>query len=79
MGDLGKINDKTKFRNEGDQIYAFKPKPDRFFSFFASGGKLIITNAFCKKQDKVPSEEKKRAVDAKKDYERRVKEGVYYE
>jgi len=30
MGDFGKINDKTKFRNEGDKIYAFKSQPNRF-------------------------------------------------
>jgi hypothetical protein len=34
MGDHGKISDKTKFRHEGDQIYAFKPQPERFLSFF---------------------------------------------
>lgn len=26
MGDQGKIFDKTKFRNEDDKIYAFKPQ-----------------------------------------------------
>lgn len=25
MGDYGKISDITKFRNEGDQIFVFKP------------------------------------------------------
>jgi len=30
MGDFGKINDKTKFRNEGDKIFAFKSQPNRF-------------------------------------------------
>ncbi|MBX3487608.1 MAG: type II toxin-antitoxin system RelE/ParE family toxin [Candidatus Paracaedibacteraceae bacterium] len=79
LGDFGKINDQTKFRNEGDQIYTFKPKPDRFFCFFASGGKLVVTNAFCKKQQNLPIEEKKRALRAKTDYELRVKGGVYYE
>jgi len=28
MGDAGKISDKTKFRNEGEKIYVFKPQPD---------------------------------------------------
>ena len=28
IGDSGKISDITKFRNEGDKIYAFKPQPD---------------------------------------------------
>ena len=34
MGDAGKINNTTKFRNEGDKIFAFKPKPNRFLCFF---------------------------------------------
>ena len=34
MGDIGKIFDTRKFRNEGDGIYAFKPQPDRYLSFF---------------------------------------------
>ena len=35
MGDCGKIFDKTKFNNEGDGIFAFKPKPERFLCFFS--------------------------------------------
>lgn len=27
IGDTGKIRDETKFGNEGDKIYAFKPQP----------------------------------------------------
>ena len=45
IGDFGKISDKTKFNFEEDGIWAFKPKPDRFLSFFTSGNKIIITNA----------------------------------
>lgn len=45
MGDLGRIFDKTKFRNEGDQIFAFKPQPDRLLCFFTAGRKIIMTNA----------------------------------
>ena len=79
IGDFGVISDKTKFRAEGDKIFAFKPKPDRFLCFFVSGNKIIITNAFVKKQDKLPLSEKARALKTKVDYENRVKEGVYYE
>ena len=79
MGDFGSIIDKTKFRNEGDKIYAFKPKPDRYLCFFVSGRKIIITNAFIKKQDRLPPEEKRRALEIKADYEIRLREGVYYE
>jgi hypothetical protein len=66
----------TKLRNEGDGIYAFKPQSDRFLCFFVTGKRVIITNAFEKKQDKLPPNEKAMA---KKDYEKRVCEGTYYE
>src|SRR5438105_15852905 len=62
MGDIGKISDQTKFRNEGDKIYAFKPQPHRFLSFFVEGKKIIVTNAFWKKKDKLPPGEKERAL-----------------
>ena len=37
IGDFGKISDITKFRNEDDKVFAFKPQPDRFLSFFLCG------------------------------------------
>jgi len=37
------------------------------------------TNAFTKKQDKLPATEKERALKAMQDYEQRVKTGTYYE
>jgi len=79
MGDIGKINDITKFRNEGDQIYAFKPQPDRFLSFFVKDKVIIITNAFRKKSDKLPINEKLKALQSKEDYFKRSNEGKYYE
>lgn len=79
MGDAGEIKDTTKFNNEGDRLYAFKPKPDRFLCFFYIGKKIIITNAFRKKQQKLPKIEKERALKFKSDYETRVKKGAYYE
>lgn len=79
MGEIGKIFDKTKFRHEGDQIYAFKPQPDRFLCFFFTGRKIIITNAFEKKMDKLPTREKETALARRTDYERRVREDTYYE
>ncbi len=79
MGDIGKISDQTKFRNEGDKIYAFKPQPHRFLSFFVEGKKIIVTNAFWKKQDKLPPREKERALICMKSYKDRIKEGTYYE
>ena len=68
MGDLGKIYDKTKFRNEGDGIYAFKPQPDRYLSFFSVGKKIIVTNGFKKKTEKLPKNEKELAIKFRQDY-----------
>ena len=79
MGDHGRIHDKRKFRNEGDKIYAFKPQPHRFLCFFVEGKKIIITNAFWKKQDKLPKGEKERALNCMADYQKRVQEDTYYE
>jgi len=79
IGDSGKISDKTKFIYEGDQIYAFKPQPERFLCFFMQEGKVIITNGFRKKQQKLPSGEKERALACKENYQKRIKEGTYYE
>ena len=79
IGDRGEIKNKTKFRNEGDKIYAFKPQPHRFLCFFFEGQKIIVTNGFHKKTDKLPKEEKGRSLKMKTDYEARVKRGNYYE
>lgn len=76
---IGSIKNKEKFNYEGDSIYAFKPVPDRFLCFFFEGNKIIITNAFEKRQQKLPKNEKERALKAKKDYEERSKGNKYYE
>ena len=68
MAESGKIFDITKFRNEGDGIYAFKPHPDRYLSFFTIGKKIIVTNGFKKKTNKLPQNEKDFAQKCKKDY-----------
>ena len=68
MGDIGKINNIEKFRNEGDGIYAFKPQPDRYLSFFTDGKKIIVTNGFKKKTNKLPKNEKKLAMNYRSDY-----------
>jgi phage-related protein len=68
MGDFGKILDITKFRNEGDSIYAFKPQPDRYLSFFTDNKKIIVTNGFKKKTKKLPKKEKELAIRYRKDY-----------
>jgi len=68
MGDFGKIYDITKFRNEGDGIYAFKPQPDRYLSFFTDGREVIVTNGFKKKTEKLPRNEKDLAIKYRQDY-----------
>ena len=68
MGDFGKISDKTKFRNEEDKIFEFKPQPDRYLCFFIKGKKIIVTNAFRKKTDKLPKEEKMKSLKYRQDY-----------
>ena len=79
IAEAGRIFDKTKFRNEGDQIFAFKPQPDRFLCFFFTGRKIIVTNGFQKKSQKLPHGEKERALRAKYDFEDRIKRGTYYD
>ena len=79
MANLGKIINEEKFRHEGDQIYAFKPMSYRFLSFFFIGSKIIVTNAFEKKGQKLPSKEKVRALHCRQDYEKQVKNGFYYD
>lgn len=79
MASTGKLRNKSKFRFEGNHIYEFKPMPDRFLCFFFAGNKIIITNAFVKKSDKLPPGEKDRALRCKDDYVQRTKKGSYYE
>jgi len=74
IAEFGKIMDVTKFRNEGDDIYAFKPKPDRYLSFFIKGKKIIITNGFYKRTDKMPSNEKQKNIKAREAYNLSTKE-----
>ena len=68
IADFGKIFDKTKFRNEGDGIFAFKPQPDRYLAFFVIEKKIIVTNAFYKNTDKLPQSEKELALKYKEHY-----------
>ena len=71
MGDFGKILDKTKFRSEDDDIYAFKPQPDRYLAFFKKGNKIIVTNAYRKSGQKMPKSEKRLALKCMEDYLKR--------
>ena len=68
IGDFGKIFDKTKFRYEGNGIFAFKPQPNRYLSFFTDDKKIIVTSGFVKKSNKLPKNEKELALKFKQDY-----------
>ncbi|MCL2183472.1 MAG: type II toxin-antitoxin system RelE/ParE family toxin [Chitinispirillia bacterium] len=78
IADMGIIHGKARFRCEKDKIFAFKPQPDRYLSFFVDDRKVIVTNGFVKKTPKMPKEEKIRALKLMQDYFNRVKEGTYY-
>lgn len=79
VADRGKVFNKELFNFEKDKIFAIKPAPDRFLCFFYTGAKLIITNAYEKKTQKMPSREKERASKAREDYMMRCNKGTYYE
>jgi phage-related protein len=79
MAQEGKIKNKEKFVHEGDGIYAFKPSKDRFFCFFFGDGKVVVTNAYKKKSNKMPPGEKNKALGFRADYLKRVRLGEYYE
>ncbi len=80
IAEQGKIFDVTKFRvvNSQEKIYEFKPLQYRFFNFFYEGRKIIITNGYMKKSQKVSKKDLERARDIKKDYTYRAKGGSYY-
>lgn len=81
IAEEGRLFDETKFRivDKKGKIYEFKPLADRFFNFFYEGNKIIITNAYRKKGQKVDKRELAKALRLKYDYEFRVKGGIYYE
>ncbi len=79
MGDQGEILNKEKFIHEGDGIYAFKTHDDRFLCFFFDGAKIIVTNAYEKKGQKMPPSEKERALRCMRDFKERYEMGQYYE
>lgn len=79
LGYVGKVFNEEKFRNEGDKIYAIKASSARFFCFFCEGSKIIITNAYIKKSQKMPTKEKLKAIKIRDDYQKRCREGSYYD
>ena len=70
MADIGHIYDETKFRIEDRQnkIYCFKPRKERFFCFFFTGKKIIITSAHTKKKQKLDRGELRKAIQIRNKY-----------
>lgn len=59
----GPITNKRKSRDEGDDLYAFKnPYNARILYFYMPGGRTVMTHGFKKKGDKLPPNEKRRAL-----------------
>ena len=70
ISDTGRLYDETKFRIEDkkNKIYCFKPRSERFFCFFFTGKKIIITSAHPKKKQKLDRRELEKAINIKKQY-----------
>jgi len=79
----GVILPKSMYRMEdrSNQIYAFKPRHERFFNFITTESKVIVTNAYHKhsqEMTKVDLEQLKISGRYREDYLKRTKEGTYY-
>ena len=70
MADIGHIYDTTKFRIEDreNRIYCFKSKNERFFCFFFTGKKIIITSAYTKKRQKLDRHKLGKAIQIRNEY-----------
>jgi uncharacterized protein YnzC (UPF0291/DUF896 family) len=75
----GQLRNKEKIRHEGNDLFAFKPKPHRFMAFFVKGKTVIITHGFIKKRDTLPPNEKRKALAYRRDYIERNARGHYYD
>ena len=68
--------------NAEHKIYAFKPKSHRFFNFVTFDRKVIILDAYRKHSQKMEKKDLhllSTAIEARRSYLKRVKEGIYYE
>ena len=79
----GTIHPRTIFNLEDDKekIWAIKFGNNRFCMFFYEGGKIIITNAYKKQSQQNRKKESIQIMKASKmkiDYEKRIKEKIYY-
>jgi len=80
IADHGMLFNRTKFMkvDSKDNIFEFKPLDHRFFSFFYKDRKIIITNAYMKKSQKVSKRDLEKAKNLKKTYIDRLKGEIYY-
>lgn len=80
IAENGKLFDQDKFRivNKEYKIYEFKVLKERFFSFFYKDNKIILTNAYYKKDQKVSRKDLLIAINMKRNYEYRLLKGEYY-
>ncbi len=80
IAEEGQIYDEHKFRiiSRKERIYEFKPMQYRFFNFFFDSRKIIITNGYRKRSQKVDRKELNRAIKMKRDYINRATKGEYY-
>lgn len=80
IADEGILYDEHKFRivDRKEKIYEFKPAGYRFFNFFHKNKKIIITNGYVKKSQKVDNKALNKAIQLKKDYISRLAGGKYY-
>lgn len=74
----GKPLSEEKVRDEGEDIYAFKPMPHRLLWFYGDGKTVILTHGFKKKRDDLPPKERKRAKEFRDDYFLRNTKRIYY-
>lgn len=80
IADEGTLYDEHKFRivDRKEKIYEFKPAGYRFFNFFHESKKIIITNGYAKKSQKVDNKALNKAIQLKKEYISRLAGGKYY-
>lgn len=81
IADRAVVYDEKKYRiiERKHRIFEFKILAYRFFSFFSSEGRVVITSGYRKSSQKVNKQELNRTVRLKQNYTERVERGEYYE
>lgn len=68
IADKGPPNNESKFRHEGDGIYAIKDGQIRIYCFYDTDSQIVLTNGVIKKAKKADPNELKRAKKLRKAY-----------